>query len=149
MNIPAPKLFRRLPDESNLSTGGRLEPAQLSYWNGEAPGGMSGFAPHRSATQTDSPSLSIATPFSAPHFLPSGRFPQGARVLYGLGRSLVGWTSTRVWYGTVVAQAPHSITAANVTSSNNLSRNAKCHWTNPCKDDPMTRLGSFILRAFR
>src|SRR6266702_2248012 len=80
MNMPAPKLFRRLPDESNLRTGARLEPAQLSYWNGEAPGGMSGFAPHRSATQTDSPSLSIATPFSAPHFLPSGSFPHGAMV---------------------------------------------------------------------
>src|SRR5882762_4306818 len=115
MNIPAPKLFRRLPDESNLSTGGRLEPAQLSYWNGEAPGGISGFAPHRSATQTDSPSLSIATPFKAPHFLPSGSVPHGATVWYGLGRSLVGWTSTTVWYSTVVAQAPHSIIAAIAT----------------------------------
>src|SRR6266849_1579262 len=127
MNIPAPKLFRRLPDESNLSTGGRLEPAQLSYWNGEAPGGMSGFAPHRSATQTDSPSLSIATPFSAPHFLPAGSFPHGAVVWYGLGRSLVGWTSAMVRYGlvgwtspTLVAQAPHTIIAAIVTSTKNL-----------------------------
>src|SRR5882762_7994186 len=90
MNMPAPKLFRRLPDESNLSTGGTDEPAQLSYVNGETPGGTSGFAPHRSATQTDSPSLSIATPFRAPHFLPSGRFPHGATDRYGLGRSLVG-----------------------------------------------------------
>src|SRR5471032_1056332 len=75
MNMPEPKLFNSLPDESNLRTGARVEPAQLSYENGEAPGGMSGFAPHRSATQTDSPSLSIATPFRAPHFLPSGAFP--------------------------------------------------------------------------
>ena len=79
-NIPAPKLFRSLPDESNLSTDGSDEPAQLSYVNGDAPGGTSGFAPHRSATQTDSPSLSTATPFRAPHFLPSGRFPHGAMV---------------------------------------------------------------------
>src|SRR6267378_2447337 len=97
MNIPAPKLFRRLPDESNLSTGGRLEPAQLSYVNGETPGGTSGFAPHRSATHTDSPSLSIATPFSAPHFLPSGRFPHAVMDWYGLGRSLVGWASATDW----------------------------------------------------
>src|SRR2546427_9589226 len=124
MNIPAPKLFRRLPDESNLSTGGRLEPAQLSYWNGEAPGGISGFALHRSATQTDSPSLSIATPFSAPHFLPSGRFPHGAMDWYRLGRSLVGWESGTDWYGTVMAQAPYSVTAAIATSTNNLNRNA-------------------------
>src|SRR5713101_2071101 len=109
MNMPAPKLFRRLPDESNLRTGARLEPAQLSYWNGEAPGGMSGFAPHRSATQTDSPSLSIATPFSAPHFLPSGSFPHGAMVWYGLGRSLVDWTSS-----CVRATPPHSVSAATV-----------------------------------
>src|SRR5882672_5179499 len=97
MNIPAPKLFRRLPDESKLRTGGRVEPAQLSYWNGEAPGGTSGFAPQRFATHTDSPSLSIATPFSAPHVLPSGRFPHGATDWYGLGRSVVGWASGRDW----------------------------------------------------
>src|SRR6266568_1503116 len=108
MNMPAPKLFRRLPDESNLRTGDSVEPAQLSYWNGEAPGGMSGFAPHRSATQTDSPSLSIATPFRAPHFLPSGSFPHGAMV----------------WCGTVVAQAPKSAIAVIATSSNNLNRDA-------------------------
>src|SRR5438552_14139088 len=94
MNIPDPKLLRRFPDESNLSTGGSEEPAQLSYWNGDAPGGTSGFAPHRFATHTDSPSLSIATPFRAPHVLPSRRFPHGAMDSYGLGRSLEGWAST-------------------------------------------------------
>src|SRR6266702_2387971 len=124
MNMPAPKLFSRLPDESNLRTGGRGEPAQLSYWNGEAPGGMSGFATQRSATQTDSPSLSIATPFSAPHFLPSGSFPHGAMVWYGLGRSLVGWTSAMVWYGMVAAQAPNNAITATVMSSNQFNRNA-------------------------
>src|SRR3989442_15005064 len=74
MNMPAPKLFRRSPDESNWWTGGKVEPAQLSYWNGEAPGGMSGFAPHRSATQTDSPSLSIATPVQSSPLPSLGKF---------------------------------------------------------------------------
>src|SRR6266516_1072744 len=106
--MPAPKLFRSFPDESNLSTAGTDEPAQLSYVNGETPGGTSGFAPHRCATHTDSPSLSIATPFRAPHVLPSGRFPQGAMD----------------WYGSVLAQAPNSIVAANATISNNLKRYA-------------------------
>src|SRR5450631_1681847 len=119
MNMPEPKLFNSLPDESNLRTGARVEPAQLSYANGEAPGGMSGFAPHRSATQTDSPSLSIATPFRAPHFLPSGSFPHGAMVWYGLGRSLAGWISPAG-----VAQAPHSVIAALVASGSNLNRHA-------------------------
>src|SRR6267142_3482121 len=109
MNIPTPKLFSSLPPESNFSTAGTDEPAQLSYVNGETPGGTSGFAPQRFATHTDSPSLSIATPFSAPHFLPSGRFPHGATDRYGLGRSLVGWASATDWYGTVVAQAPKSV----------------------------------------
>src|SRR5438046_6612881 len=124
MNMPAPKLFRSFPDESNLSTAGTDEPAQLSYVNGETPGGTSGFAPHRCATHTDSPSLSIATPFRAPHVLPSGRFPHGAMDWYGLGRSLVGWESGTDWYGTVMAQAPYSVTAAIATSTNNLNRNA-------------------------
>src|SRR5258705_1283115 len=69
MNMPAPKLFKRLPDASNCRTAGTDEPAQLSYVNGESPGGTSGFAPQLSATQIDSPSLSTATPFRAPHFL--------------------------------------------------------------------------------
>ncbi len=120
--MPAPKDFRRFPDESNLSTAGTDEPAQLSYVNGETPGGTSGFAPHRSDTQTDSPSLSIATPFSAPHFLPSGSFPHGAMDWYGLGRSLVGWRSAMVRYGAVVVQAPNSPVAAIAMSRNSLSR---------------------------
>src|SRR5262249_22234214 len=85
INMPAPKLFTRFPDESNFRIGGTVEPAQLSYWNGEAPGGVSGFAPHRSATQTDSPSLSIVTAFSAPHILPSGSLPQGSGSLVRVG----------------------------------------------------------------
>src|SRR4249920_1871363 len=93
MNMPAPKLFRSLPDESNFMTGATSEPAQLSYANGDSPGGVSGFAPHRFATQTDFPSLSIATALSAPHVLPAGRSPHGATVWYGLGRSFVGGRS--------------------------------------------------------
>src|SRR6266436_2945060 len=115
--MPAPKLFSRLPDESNLRTGGRVEPAQLSYWNADAPGGVSGFAPHRSATQTDSPSLSIATAFSAPHVLPCGSFPHGAVLWYGLGRSLVGWPSP--WLN---APTPKSAIAATVASILNFTR---------------------------
>src|SRR5213592_365596 len=119
--MPAPKLFRSFPDESNLSTAGTDEPAQLSYVNGETPGGTSGFAPHRCATHTDSPSLSIATPFRAPHVLPSGRFPHGAMDWYGLGRSLVGWASATDWYGSVLSkrrrassrQTPRSATTSN------------------------------------
>src|SRR5450631_225615 len=105
--MPAPKLLSKAPAESNLSIGASDEPAQLSYWKGEAPGGTSGFAPQRSTTHTDTPSLSMATPFNAPHFLPSGSFPHGAVVWYGLGRSLVGCTPP-----SVVASAPHSVMAA-------------------------------------
>src|SRR6185295_6026599 len=89
-NSPAPKLFKMLPSGSSLWTGAQLEPAQLSYWNGEAPGGTSGLAPQRSTTQSERPSLSTATPFSAPHLCPSGSLPQGTTLRYGLGRSLVG-----------------------------------------------------------
>src|SRR5471030_3028805 len=117
MNMPAPKVFSRLPAESNLSTGGTVEPAQLSYRNGDAPGGMSGFAPHRFTTHTNSPSLSMSTPFSAPHVLPAGSFPHGAMVWYGLGRSLVGSASPCAF-----ALAPHSVIKASVASVGNLSR---------------------------
>src|ERR1043166_3015909 len=79
-----------LPSESSLCTGAQLEPAQLSYVKGDAPGGTSGLAPQRSTTQMERPSLSTATPFSAPHLCPSGSLPQGAALRYGLGRSLVG-----------------------------------------------------------
>src|SRR6185295_14150775 len=89
-NRPAPKLFTMLPSGSILCTGAQLEPAQLSYWKGDAPGGTSGLAPQRSTTQSERPSLSTATAFSAPHLCPSGSFPHGATLRYGLGRSLVG-----------------------------------------------------------
>src|ERR1043165_9919780 len=82
-----------LPSESSLCTGAQLEPAQLSYVKGDAPGGTSGLAPQRSTTQMERPSLSTATPFSAPHLCPSGSLPQGAALRYGLGRSLAGGLS--------------------------------------------------------
>jgi hypothetical protein len=67
-----------LPSASSLCTGAQLEPAQLSYWNADSPGGTSGFAPQRSTTQTERPSLSMATAFNAPHFAWSaGRLPHG------------------------------------------------------------------------
>src|SRR6185436_1320799 len=108
--MPAPKLLRNFPEESNFMTGAIADPAQLSYVYGDSPGGMSGFAPQRLATQTDSPSLSIATAFNAPHVLPSGRSPQGAMVfLYGLGRSLVGsgvrWADETAQYSVMAATA--------------------------------------------
>ena len=77
---PAPKLFTMLPSASSLCTGGQSEPAQLSYWKGDSPGGTSGFAPQRSATQSERPSRSTATAFSAPHLRPSASFPHGATV---------------------------------------------------------------------
>src|SRR6185436_16265754 len=75
--IPAPKLFTRFPSLSNLSTGSSVEPMQL-------------FAPHRSATQMLTPSLSMSTALVDPHFRPSGIFAQPSTAVYGLGASLVG-----------------------------------------------------------
>src|SRR5882672_7031240 len=67
-----------LPSRSTLCTGAQDEPAQLSYRNADSPGGTSGFAPQRSATQSETPSASTATAFIAPQAWPSGNFPQGA-----------------------------------------------------------------------
>src|SRR5258706_6153824 len=78
MNMPSPKLFTNLPEESNLRMVGRFEPAHV-------------FAPHRSATHMDLPSGSISTALVAPHVLPAGIFAQFSTVRYGLGRSLTGW----------------------------------------------------------
>src|SRR5215471_83831 len=89
-NKPAPKLLTILPSRSSLCTGAQSEPAQLSYRKGDSPGGASGFAPQRSATHSAWPSASTATALSAPQAWPSGSLPQGAIVLKGLGRSLVG-----------------------------------------------------------
>ena len=64
---PAPKLATRVPVASNLSTDGNDEPAQL-------------FTPHRSATQTLWPSLSMATALVEPHVRPAGSLAQPATV---------------------------------------------------------------------
>src|ERR1700730_4894553 len=61
-NIPAPKFFRSLPDDSNSSNGASSEPAQV-------------FPPHRSYVHM-LPSGLIATPDVDPHFLPSGNCAQ-------------------------------------------------------------------------
>src|SRR5215831_15097462 len=90
---PAPKLFTMFPCASILCTGAQSDPAQLSYGKADSPGGTSGFAPQRSATQSDWPSASTATAFSAPQLWPAGSWPQGAIVLYGFGRSFVGVVS--------------------------------------------------------
>src|SRR5262245_6925910 len=88
-------------------TGFSCEPAQLSYANGDAPGGVSGFEPQRSATQTDSPSLSIPTAFSAPHVRPAGSFPHLLVEWYGVGASLVGFCSSWVYtVPTAIASNP-------------------------------------------
>jgi hypothetical protein len=75
--IPSPNDFTMLPFASNLKIEARFEPAQL-------------FAPHRSATQMLTPSLSISTALVDPHVRPSGSFAHPAIVSYGFGRSLVG-----------------------------------------------------------
>src|SRR6185295_3271224 len=112
MNMRAPKLASNLPDASNLSTAGSFEPAQLSNWKGLPPGGTSGFAPQRSATHTETPSRSMSTPFRAPHFLPSGKSPQGAMLRYGLGRSFNGFISPPV-----MESAAHRTSAAEAARS--------------------------------
>src|SRR5260370_11601270 len=90
-NIPSPKAFTRLPDESNLRIGGRFEPSQLKGWPSficEA--GMKTWAPHRSATHTFVPSRSISTAAVEPQIPPSGHFPKLKTARYGLGAELVG-----------------------------------------------------------
>src|ERR1700752_3637203 len=86
---PAPKLFSRFPDESNLRMGSSFEP---SHANGRAglmrEGGLD--SPHRSATQTLVPSGSMATALVEPQMRPSGNLPQFSTVRYGLGAELVG-----------------------------------------------------------
>src|SRR5262245_53285580 len=100
MNIPAPKLSTILPDASNLSTAGRFDPAQE-------------FVPHLSATQMDLPSGSTLTALVAPHIRPSGSIPQFRIVSYGLGRSLIGWTSAFVFSWAITSLVPK----ANITGA--------------------------------
>jgi len=61
---------------------------------GRCAGGTSGFAPQRSTTQTERPSLSIATPLNAPHCRDrQAGCPTARRSGNGFGRSLVGVVS--------------------------------------------------------
>jgi hypothetical protein len=86
MSMPSPKLFTRFPFASKCSTGGSMDPAQL-------------LAPHRSATQTLVPSLSIVTALVAPQVRPGGILAQFSTVVYGLGRSFTGdvWGPGGAW----------------------------------------------------
>src|SRR4029079_12102505 len=77
--LPAPKLFRSLPDESNLRIGSTVGESRHAL-----------LPPHRSATQMLLPSLSMSTALSDPHVRPSGSFAQFSTVRYGFGASLVG-----------------------------------------------------------
>src|SRR5438128_6111638 len=77
--MPAPKLFRSLPDESNLRIGSTVGDSRHAL-----------LPPHRSATQMLLPSLSISTALSDPHFRPSGSCAQFSTVRYGFGASLAG-----------------------------------------------------------
>src|ERR1043166_6565243 len=74
---PAPKCATSLPLASNLSTGSSVDPTQL-------------LAPHRSATQMLTPSLSMSTALVDPQVRPSGILAQPSTVWYGLGRSFTG-----------------------------------------------------------
>src|SRR5262247_1468513 len=74
---PLPKLRTSAPDASNLSTVSRSELRHV-------------FAPHRSATQIERPSLSISTALVDPHVRPAGILKRLAMVSYGFGGSLTG-----------------------------------------------------------
>ncbi len=71
----APKLFKSLPEESNLRIGSSFEPSQPNGTAGlTCDGGRD--SPHRSATQTLVPSGSIATALVEPQARPAGSVPQ-------------------------------------------------------------------------
>src|SRR3954471_17953430 len=120
-----------LPCSSSLWTGAQLEPAQVSNWKADWPGGTSGLAPQRSTTQSDLPSLSTATPFSAPHLKPSGSLPQGAMVLYGFGRSFVG-VASRFDFG-LSAQLESERTAAYASARLRMELSLAAN-ANACSD---------------
>src|SRR5579864_321979 len=91
MNMPAPKLFSTLPSVSNLRT------VSISLiWPVARSRQL--LAPHRSATQTDFPSLSMSTALVDPIFLPPGSLAQCSIVRYGFDASLVGCVSEEAAY---------------------------------------------------
>src|SRR5438093_8704569 len=87
-NMPAPKLFSSLPDESNSRMGSTVGESRHAL-----------LPPHRSATQILLPSLSISTALSDPHIRPAGSFAQFSTGRYGFGASLAGdeadWAASR------------------------------------------------------
>src|SRR6185437_6361233 len=82
-SMPEPNAFTILPVESNFITGGTL-----FHW--PVLGSKQPFAPQRSATQMDLPSLSISTALVEPQGRPAGSLKKSLIDLYGLGASLVG-----------------------------------------------------------
>src|SRR6185436_16384447 len=85
-NRPAPKLFTRRPDASNLRMGSRFEPTHVPS---SRPGVDSRFgALHRSNTQRLLPSRSMSMPAAAPIVLPAGSLKKSSMVRYGFGGEL-------------------------------------------------------------
>src|SRR5215831_19473172 len=82
-NIPEPKLFRTLPLVSSLKITSIFLISRV--W-----GSRQLLTPQRSATHTDTPSLSMSTALVEPIFRPSGSFTQCSIVINELGSSLVG-----------------------------------------------------------
>src|SRR4051794_9527966 len=81
--MPAPKLVTSFPVGSNFNTLGSLDILPVAR-------SRQLFAPQRSATQTDLPSLSISTALVEPHVRPSGSLKKSFIVRYGFGALLTG-----------------------------------------------------------
>src|SRR5216683_1615853 len=92
--MPAPRLFTRLPDESNLRMGARSDLAQ------EVP-------PRLSTTQMLFLSRSMSALITCPHVLPSGSFAQFSTVRYGVGAELGS-----AWACALVPDIPDATTEA-------------------------------------
>src|SRR5215831_17680440 len=82
-NIPEPKLFRTLPLLPSLKI-------TSIFWISRVWGSRQLLAPQRSATHTDTPSLSISTALVEPIFRPPGSLAQCSMAIYGFGEPLVG-----------------------------------------------------------
>src|SRR6516162_5059157 len=82
-NISEPKLFRTLPLGPSLKITSIFLISRV--WVSRQL-----LAPQRSATHTDTPSLSISTALVEPIFRPSGSVAQCSAVMYRFGASLVG-----------------------------------------------------------
>src|SRR5437763_1491340 len=99
--IPAPKLFTSFPFASNFRIGLTVGLSRHPL-----------LAPHRSATHTLLPSLSMSTALSDPHLRPSGSWAQSATVRYGFGASLVGEGGVCAAASCIATTAPATATKA-------------------------------------